>query len=102
DDLADYYRLKVADARTAIADLVDAGELEQVEVAGWGRPAYLSVGTRLPRRIRSTALLSPFDPLVWFRPRAERIFDFAYRISIYTPAAQRQHGYYVLPVLIDD
>ncbi|WP_342384317.1 winged helix-turn-helix domain-containing protein [Agrococcus sp. KRD186] len=102
DDLADYYRLKVADARTAIADLVDAGELEQVEVAGWGRPAYLSVGTRLPRRIRSTALLSPFDPLVWFRPRAERIFGFAYRISIYTPAAQRQHGYYVLPVLIDD
>ncbi|WP_318255447.1 winged helix-turn-helix domain-containing protein [Agrococcus baldri] len=102
DDLADYYRLKVADARTAIADLTDAGELEQVEVAGWGRPAYLSAGTRLPRRIRSTALLSPFDPLVWFRPRAERIFGFEYRISIYTPAAQRQHGYYVLPVLIDD
>lgn len=102
DELADYYRLKVADARAAIAELVDAGELEQVEVAGWGRPAYLRVGTRVPRRIRSTALLSPFDPLVWFRPRAERMFGFAYRISIYTPAAQRQHGYYVLPVLIDD
>lgn len=102
DDLADYYRLKVAAARTAVDELVDAGELERVEVDGWGRPAYLTVGARMPRRIRSTAVLSPFDPLVWFRPRAERMFGFAYRISIYTPAAQRQHGYYVLPVLIDD
>lgn len=102
DDLADYYRLAVADARAAVPDLVDAGELEPVEVDGWGRPAFLRVGTRMPRRVRSTALLSPFDPLVWFRPRAERMFGFAYRISIYTPAAQREHGYYVLPVLIDD
>lgn len=102
DDLADYYRLAVADARAAVADLVDAGELEPVEVAGWGRAAYLTVGTRMPLRIRSTALLSPFDPLVWFRPRAERAFGFRYRISIYTPAAQREHGYYVLPVLVDD
>ncbi|WP_347756371.1 crosslink repair DNA glycosylase YcaQ family protein [Agrococcus sp. ProA11] len=102
DDLADYYRLKVADARAAVADLVDAGELEPVAVDGWARPAFLRVGTRMPRRVRSTALLSPFDPLVWFRPRAERMFGFAYRISIYTPAAQREHGYYVLPVLIDD
>ncbi|WP_306232297.1 winged helix-turn-helix domain-containing protein [Agrococcus beijingensis] len=102
DDLADYYRLKVADAKVAIAELVDAGEFEPVEVDGWGRPAYVTPGARAPRRIRSTALLSPFDPLVWFRPRAERIFGFEYRISIYTPAAERQHGYYVLPVLIDD
>lgn len=102
DDLADYYRLKVADSRAAVLDLVDSGELEAVEVDGWGRPAFLRVGTRMPRRIRSTALLSPFDPLVWFRPRAERMFGFAYRISIYTPAPQREHGYYVLPVLIDD
>ncbi|MCH1882396.1 crosslink repair DNA glycosylase YcaQ family protein [Agrococcus sp. ARC_14] len=102
DDLADYYRLKIADARVAVTELVDAGELEPVEVDGWGRPAFLTVGTRVPRRIRSTALLSPFDPLVWFRPRAERMFGFAYRISIYTPAPQREHGYYVLPVLVDD
>ncbi|WP_413318866.1 crosslink repair DNA glycosylase YcaQ family protein [Agrococcus sp. 1P02AA] len=102
DDLADYYRLRIVDAKAAVLALVEAGELEPVEVEGWGRPAYLHVGARLPRRIRSTALLSPFDPLVWFRPRAERIFGFAYRISIYTPAAQRQHGYYVLPVLVDD
>jgi uncharacterized protein len=102
DDLADYHRLKVADARVAVDELVDAGELEPVEVEGWGRPAYVTPAVRAPRRIRSTALLSPFDPLVWFRPRAERIFGFEYRISIYTPAAERQHGYYVLPVLIDD
>ncbi|WP_405217670.1 winged helix-turn-helix domain-containing protein [Agrococcus sp. Ld7] len=102
DDLADYYRLPVAAARDAVSDLVEAGELEPVGVEGWGRPAYLRVGTRMPRRVRSTALLSPFDPLVWFRPRAERMFGFAYRISIYTPAPQREHGYYVLPVLVDE
>ncbi|MBO1770760.1 winged helix-turn-helix domain-containing protein [Agrococcus sp. TF02-05] len=102
DDLADYHRLPIADTKVAIAALVDAGALEPVEVEGWGRPAYRSVGARSPRAVRSTALLSPFDPLVWHRPRAERLFGFAYRISIYTPAAQREHGYYVLPVLVDD
>ncbi|MCR8671658.1 winged helix-turn-helix domain-containing protein [Agrococcus sp. HG114] len=102
DDLADYHRLPVADTKVAAEALVDAGELEQVEVEGWGRPAFRSTSARSPRRVRGTALLSPFDPLVWHRPRAERLFGFEYRISIYTPAAQRAHGYYVLPVLIDD
>ncbi len=102
DDLADYHRLPVQDARAAVADLVADGRLEPVDVEGWGRPAWLWAAARRPRRVRATALLSPFDPIVWHRPRAERLFGFTYRISIYTPAAQRAHGYYVLPVLVDD
>lgn len=102
DDLADYPRLKLATARAAVDRLVADGELEPVAVEGWGREAWLASGVRVPRAVESVALLSPFDPLVWHRPRAERLFNFRYRISIYTPAAQREHGYYVLPVLVDD
>jgi uncharacterized protein YcaQ len=78
------------------------GELESVTVDGWAKPAWMPAGQRVPRKVETAALLSPFDPLVWFRPRAERLFGFHYRISIYTPADQREHGYYVLPVLLDD
>lgn len=102
DDLADHHRLSIAETRTAVDGLVADGRLEPAEVEGWGRPAWLWAEARRPRRVRATALLSPFDPLVWHRPRAERLFGFAYRISIYTPAARRTHGYYVLPVLVDD
>lgn len=102
DDLADYPRLHKATARHAVDRLVALGELEPVTVDGWGRDAWLAAGARVPRAVSAAALLSPFDPLVWHRPRAERTFGFHYRISIYTPAAERRHGYYVLPVLIDD
>lgn len=101
-DLADYHRLRVTDARPRIAELVAAGDLEPVAVDGWGEPAYLHADARLPRRTDACALLSPFDPLVWFRPRAERLFGFRYRIEIYRPVAQRTYGYYVLPFLLGE
>ena len=101
-DLADYYRVKQAPAKAAIDDLVEAGELLPVTVPGWKATGYLHRDARIPRRIETTALLSPFDPIVGERARAERMFGFHYRIEIYTPAEKRVFGYYTLPLLIDD
>jgi len=101
-DIADYYRLGNAVTKTAIQELVDAGELHRVTVPGWGTPAYLHAEARIPRRIETAALLSPFDPVVWERTRTLTMFGFHYRIEIYTPAPKRLFGYYTLPVLIDE
>ena len=107
-DLADYWRIRDRRAiMSAIADLEASGDLQPVAVSGWtsaGRPAkaWVHADATLPRRIDATALLTPFDPVVWFRDRAERLFDFEYRIEIYTPAPQRRFGYYSLPVLVGD
>ncbi|KRD08492.1 hypothetical protein ASE48_07900 [Mycobacterium sp. Root265] len=101
-DLRDYFRLNPKQSKPAVAALVAEGKLEPVEVAGWNALAYLRAGQKVPRRDRGTALLCPFDPLVFFRPRMERLFDgFHYRIEIYTPAHKRQFGYYVWPFLLD-
>ena len=100
--LADYFRLKVTDIRPVLAELVDEGVLERVDVDGWGDGLYLHAEAKRPRRLNGRALLTPFDPVVWYRPRAEALFDFHYRIEIYTPEPKRVYGYYVLPFLVDD
>jgi uncharacterized protein len=100
-DIRDYFRLSAQQVKPAIADLLTAGEIERVDVDGWSAPAYLRAGRTVPRSDRGTALLCPFDPLIFFRPRVQRLFNFVYRIEIYTPAAKRRYGYYVWPLLMD-
>jgi uncharacterized protein len=102
-DLADHHRLRLADARTALAGLAADDHLEEVRVRGWGtEPVYRHPQANAARQLPARTLLSPFDPLVWFRERAERLFDFHYRIEIYVPEAKRIHGYYVLPFLLGE
>ncbi|MDZ7643593.1 MAG: crosslink repair DNA glycosylase YcaQ family protein [Woeseiaceae bacterium] len=101
-DLADYFRMTLRTAAPRLAELEEEGCIRQVVVEGWAEPAWLAADARVPRRVEASALLSPFDPLVWYRPRAERLFDFHYRIEIYVPAHRRRWGYYVLPFLCGD
>jgi uncharacterized protein YcaQ len=102
-DLGDYFRLPRAASKARVAELVAAGELMPISVDGWKAPAYLwpEAASRPgpPARPDRSArgLLSPFDSLIWFRDRTERLFGFRYHVEIYTPAAKRVHGYYVLP-----
>ncbi len=101
-DLADYWRMPMRDARARLGELVETGELREVRVEGWRQTAYLWPEARLPRRLEASALISPFDPLVWTRERAARLFEFDYRVEIFVPAGRRTWGYYVLPFLHGD
>jgi hypothetical protein len=100
--LRDYFRLEAQDAKQRIPELVESGDLVPVTVEGWNGPVYLDPQAKMPRRVEARALVSPFDPIVWERTRTERLFDFRYRIEIYTPAEKREFGYYCLPFLLDE
>ena len=100
-DLADYYRIKVPQARPRLEELADAGQLERVGIEGWRQPAFKHPDAKLPRKIEGRALLTPFDPVVWLRDRASRLFGFDYTIEIYVPEQKRRYGYYVMPFLLD-
>lgn len=96
-DLADYHRLKAADVEAAVHD----SGLVPVTVEGWGKPAWAAPEAlaAAPRGRHRTTLLSPFDSLVWDRPRTERLFGFTHRLEAYVPKPRRVHGYFAMPVL---
>lgn len=98
----DYFRLRGPRVDAALAELVEDGTLRRVTVRGWDAPTYLHRDAVMPAAARAATLVSPFDPLVWFRPRLEALFGVSYRIEIYTPAARRTFGYYALPLLVGD
>ncbi len=101
EDVADYYRLPIRDVRRLLPDVVESGRIQDALVAGWSKPAYVDPDVSTPRAIFGATVLSPFDPIVWKRDRAERIWNFEYRIEIYVPEAKRRWGYYVLPIMVD-
>jgi uncharacterized protein YcaQ len=104
-DLRDYYRLPTKDAALRLEELEEEGKLLPVAVEGWKQQAYLDHHAKVPRQTQVAdvaALLSPFDSLIWERQRTERLFDFHFRLEIYTPVHKRLHGYYVLPLLLGD
>jgi uncharacterized protein YcaQ len=101
-DLSDYFRINKTRIAPRVAELIETGELRKVTVKGWKDQAYLWHEARAPRKLHVRAILSPFDSLIWFRARTERLFDFHYRIEIYTPKPKRIYGYYVLPFLLGD
>jgi len=101
-DLADYFRMPMAEARPRLRELVEAGQLQEARVEGWRETAYLDPAVKAPPKIEAATLLSPFDPLIWHRPRVERLFGFKYRVEIFVPPEKRKYGFYVLPFLLGE
>jgi uncharacterized protein YcaQ len=101
-DLADYFRMPAMVVRPRLAELVESGRLKPVIVEGWREPAWLHADAAVPGGVKARTLLAPFDPLIWFRPRTLRLFEFEYRFEIFVPAEQRRWGCYVLPLLEGD
>jgi uncharacterized protein YcaQ len=99
---ADYFRTPMRASALAVDHLVKTGRLVPVSVAGWDKPLFRHAEAKLPRTATGRALLSPFDSLVFERRRLEALFDFHYRLEIYTPEPKRRYGYYVLPFLLRD
>ena len=100
-DISDYFRLHMSRSGPILARMAETGDIEEVEVRGWTGPVYLDPEAVRPRRINGATLLSPFDPITWYRERAERLFGFEYRIEIYVPEPQRIYGYYTLPFMLN-
>ena len=100
--LTDYFRLPKRLVKPLFAELVEGERLVLCDVPGTDRPTYMHPDTVVPRSMHARALLTPFDPIVWFRDRASWLFDFDYRIEIYVPKPKRKYGYYVLPFLLGD
>jgi len=100
-DIADYFRLSMSRSAPILAQMAAAGGIEEVEIRGWDGPAYLDPHAVRPRKIEGATLLSPFDPVTWYRERAKRLFGFEYRIEIYVPEPKRVYGYYTLPFMLD-
>jgi len=101
-DLADYFRMSVREAKPILRELVESGQLHEARIEGWREIAYLDPKAKAPRSMEAAALLSPFDPLIWSRPRVERLFGFQYRVEIFVPPEKRKYGFYVLPFLLGD
>jgi uncharacterized protein YcaQ len=101
-DLADYFRMPVREAKPHLRKLVESGQLHEARVEGWRETAYLDPNAEAPRRIETAALLSPFDPLIWCRPRVARLFGFEYRVEIFVPPEKRRYGFYVMPFLLGE
>jgi len=101
-DLADYFRMPMREALPRLRELVESGQLEEARVEGWREMAYLDPKAAMPRKIEAAALLSPFDPLIWCRPRVDRLFGFEYRLEVFVPPKKRRYGFYVLPFLLGE